>query len=61
MLVFVMCDMDHVMYTSRDHIYTPQDVPLSLSLSLLSLCGAAAEGTSAVIHLLIDKGSSAHR
>lgn len=61
MLVFVMCDMDHVMYTSRDHIYTPQDVP-SLSLSSLSVqcCGAAAEGTSAVIHLL-DKGSSAHR
>ena len=41
MLVFVMCDMDHVMYTSRDHIYTSQDVPLSLSLfslSLFSLC-----------------------
>lgn len=60
MLVFVMCDMDHVMYTSRDHIYTPQDVPLSLSSLSVRCCGAGAEGTSAVIHLL-DKGSSAHR
>ena len=41
MLVFVMCDMDHVMYTSRDpYLYSP-GCTFSLSLSLLSLCGAA--------------------
>ena len=66
MLVFVMCDMDHVMYTSRDLIYTPQDVPLSPSL--FSLCAVLLRRAPPPLFicwikvpLLIDKGFSAHR
>lgn len=65
MLVFVMCDMDHVMYTSRDLIYTPQDVP---SLSLFSLCAVLLRRAPPPLFICwikvplpIDKGFSAHR
>lgn len=65
MLVFVMCDMDHVMYTSRDLIYNPQDVP---SLSLFFLCAVLLRRAPPPLFICwikvplpIDKGFSAHR